>query len=404
MKKYISYGRDKSVKIISTTPFESQSTTVVETNDDILLNQRVKSKNESLKLAFVCNWGQPCGISTYSQFIREELKFNVNECKVFSEVPGESNDYIKYCWQRGEPLDNLLSEIKAYNPNCIVIQHEWGIFPNTTYFMSFIVRLKRLNIPVVVVLHSIYEHLDKLIPLSVLDNVIVHTESSKNLLKSFKFKGNLFVIPHGCPSINKSSPIFNTFKRPYLLFGFGFGFKYKGVEMAIDAIKYLRDTNSKYKDILYIYACSESKNNMGIHENYYNLLSDKVLSLGLQDNVLIIKNFLEPELLDIYLRIVKMALFTYTTEQSGVFGSSGAVKIAMSYNLPVIASKSHLFDDIAGSVTQIDNHKLLAQQINKIFSSSVYANELIDKAHSYVKENSWAISAGKYIEVINSLV
>ena len=407
MKKYFLYGSNNRIKIASTTKFDviSKDETILEKSHEFNPHQRDNSKN--IKLAYICNWNQACGISTYSKIIFDELKSELNEYKIFSEYPQTdlnftNTDDITYCWKRGQNLGNLLSKIKEYKPNFILIQHEWGIFPNAGYFMSFIMNLKRLEIPFAVIIHSVYTHLDKLIPLSVIDNVIVHSNDAKQQLEKLKFNGNVFVIPHGCPEIKTYEEVWYIFQTPYLIFGYGFGFKYKGVEIAIDAIKHLKESDPKFKNILYIYACSESETNKGIHQNYYDILSTKVEKEGLQDNVILLKGFLEPEMLDIYLKTVKMVIFPYVIDSTnGVFGSSGAIKIAMSYNIPVIASKSHLFDDIDGYAIRISDYKELANEIDKLFSNNSYRNKTIEKAHEYIKNNTWKISAQKYIDSIN---
>jgi glycosyltransferase involved in cell wall biosynthesis len=413
VKKYISYGKDKSIKVISTSDFELVDSKghVAKTDDPISLYQKFikkEDKDTPIKIGYICNWNQQCGISTYSKFIFDELKSLVDEYKIFSELPfdqeEDTKENIVYCWRRGEHLKKLLNEIKEYNPNFILIQHEWGIFPKAGFFMSFITELKRLHIPVIVALHSVYDHLDKIIPLSVLDNVIVHSSNAKGLLERLKFKGNVFVIPHGCPEVKKYEEVWNIFQTPYLIFGFGFGFKYKGVDIAIDAIKYLKETDEKFKDILYVYVCSESDTNKGIHEYYYNTLSEKVEKEGLEDNVLLIRGFLEDEMLDVYLKTVKMVIFPYISDPTNsVFGSSGAIKIAMSYNMPVIASKSHLFDDIEGYAIRIGDYKELATEIDKLFSSEDYRKQFIDKAHDYIEENTWKKSAERYFNVIKEV-
>lgn len=412
MKKFIYSGNNDSAQIISSSNFtvlnNNSNGSVIELEDEIELHQQLPKKDTGeVKVAYICNWNQQCGISTYSKFILDELQLKIHSVKIFSEYSHtndtESNYDIDYCWKRGESLHSLVEKIKEYNPTKILIQHEWGIFPNAAYFMAFMTELKRLNIPIIVVVHSVYDHLDKQIPLSVIDNIIVHTNAASGLLQRLKFKGKITVIPHGCPTVNQGDEIYNIFQTPYLLFGYGFGFKYKGVEMAIDAIKALKDSNpEKYKNVMYIYACSESENNKGTHENYYNILHDKVKNLQLENNVVLIKGFLEPELLDIYLRTVKMVLFPYITEPKGVYGSSGAIKIAMSYNIPIIASKSNLFDDVEGYVTRVSDSNELAIEIDKLFSDSNYKQQNIDKCHQYINLNTWDIVTDAYLDTLNS--
>lgn len=413
MTKFIYCDESNSIKIISSTEFEIIGTKnkPKEVKDlTVSLNKKVKKeKKEKIKLGYICNWNQQCGISTYSKFVLNDLKNLVNEYKIFSEYPhnniNEVDDNVSYCWKRGESLRELIDRIKEYDPDVILIQHEWGIFPKAGTFMSFITELKNMNIPTAVVFHSVYDHIDKTIPLTVIDNIIVHSKEAKSLLESLNFKGNIHIIPHGCPEINTKPEVWNIFQNPYLLFGYGFGFKYKGVERAIDAIKYLKDTDPKFKDILYLYVCSESDTNKGIHDNYYKILSDKVKENNLEDNVILIRGFLEDDMLDVYLRTVKMVIFPYISDpNNNVFGSSGAIKIAMSYNLPVVASKSHLFDDIEGHVIRISDYKELAHEIDKLFSDGNYRNDTINMAHNYISNNTWKITAERYLNVLNNII
>ena len=183
-----------------------------------------------------------------------------------------------------------------------------------------------------------------------------------------------------------------------------FGFKYKGIDVAIDAIKYLKDTDAKFKDILYIYVCSESDTNKGIHDNYYDMLSEKVEKEGLENNIILIRGYLEDNMLDTYLKTVKMVIFPYIQDaNNSVFGSSGAIKIAMSYNIPIIASKSHMLDDIEGYVPRTLDYKELAEEIDKIFSDSNYREKVINDSHTYIKNNSWKITAQRYLDCINEV-
>jgi glycosyltransferase involved in cell wall biosynthesis len=407
MRKFIFYGKNKNVNVISSSKIDINGMESIMTDESVELNQKFNNVNAKTRMAYVCNWNQQCGISTYSSFILEKLKNKIDEFKIFSEKFNNNyiieTDSISYCWERGKSLEDLSSSIKKFKPSVILLQHEWGIFPNITYFMSFLIEMRRCNIPVIVVMHSVYEHLDKQIPLSVIDNVIIHSEVASDILKKFKFKGKIFLIPHGCPDVKVYEEVWNIFQTPYLIFGFGFGFKYKGIETAIDAVKHLKETDEKFKNILYVYVCSESVNNKSIHDNYYDSLYEKIETEGLKDNVLLIKGFLEPEMLDIYLKTVKMVIFPYISGNNTVAGSSGAIKIAMSYDLPVIASNSNLFSDVDGYVIRTADHLELANEIDKLFSDSNYRTQTIQKSHEFIKLNSWESSSQKYFDAIREV-
>ena len=408
IKKFFSCNDNNEVNIVSSTPFISLKNDITLTSNNINLYSKINKINmEELRLGFICNWEQQCGISTYSTYLLNSLKDKINEYKIFSEYTEnrENSDTVSYCWKRGDSLKSLISELKIWKPNFLIIQHEWGLFPNASHFMKFITDIEKLKIPYLITTHSIYYHLDKTIPLSVIKNIVVHSEDAKQVLLDTKFQGNIKVIPHGCHELNKKGELYNIFKNPYVVFGYGFGFKYKGVDMAIDAIKYLKDTQEKFKDILYIYICSESENNKGIHNDYYNKLSSKVEELELDDNVLLIRGFVEEDILENYLRTVKLVIFPYIQEENNiVYGASGAIKIAMTHDIPVIASKSHLFDDLNNVVPKISDSIELAKEIDKIFSNDKYKKELIEKNHEYIKNNSWDNISNMYIKVISDIL
>jgi glycosyltransferase involved in cell wall biosynthesis len=426
IKKYFTVDKNNKVNVTSTSPFVSLSTnndnniesTIINDNNQIKIYDKIKSNNmdsENIKLGFICNWGQKCGISTYSKYLLDSIINDNNEIKIkdytiFSEITEndtivESSKYnVNYCWKRGESLLNLLKEIKISNCNYLIVQHEWGLFPNAGYFMKFITELNKMDINYVITVHSVYEHLDKIIPLSVVKNIVVHSETGKKVLLNSGISANINVIPHGCLDICEDEELWNIFQNPYIVFGYGFGFKYKGVDVAIDAIAHLKNSDPKFKDILYVFICSESNKNEGIHNSYYDFLTEKVTTLNLEDNVILIKGFMDEKILNLYLRLMKIIIFPYIMEENNcVYGSSGAIKIAMTHNVPVIASNSHLFDDLDTVVPRITNYIELATEIDKIFSNWEYKDKLIKDNHDYITNTSWKKVSEMYIK-LNSIV
>jgi glycosyltransferase involved in cell wall biosynthesis len=417
-KNYIFSDNNQKVIIRSTTPFQVvgeqfNPEQLRYTEQDAELYKSFKKKRttgQKLRVAYVCNWGQQCGISTYSKFIYDELrkKSDIADIQVFSEYQHkatEGNESINFCWKRGQPLDVLLANLLAYAPDFIVIQHEWGVFPEARHFMNFLLTLKRYELDYAVVMHSVWDHSDKSIITNIMENVIVHSEEAKEALIRNGYKNNISIIPHGCPEVQPvGNELFNNMKTPFFLFGYGFGFKYKGVETAIRAVHYLVITYpEKYGEMLYIYHCSESENNRGVHEMYVKELHELVTELGVTNNVILMQGYLEESDLDKWLRTAKMTIFPYVIDADGVYGSSGAIKIAMSYNIPVIASKSRLFDDVEGSVSRIETHVELAYEIGKNFSSAKYRAVTIDKAHAYIGANSWVNVTDMYTETIKRI-
>ena len=125
----------------------------------------VIKQSSDLRIAFICNWQTKCGISTYSKFLVDVLKTKVKEIHIFSEIvpttTAPDGPEVDRCWKRGECLIELCKKVQDWSPDLIIIQHEYGIFPNAFYFLQMMSQFE--NIPHLVTMHSVYQHIDKLV-------------------------------------------------------------------------------------------------------------------------------------------------------------------------------------------------------------------------------------------------
>lgn len=372
-----------------------------------LIGKRLPSgdpkKPHSLKIAFICNWGDACGISTYSKYLIDAITPKVNEVHIFSETSQEAtNDpsFVTRCWQRGYSLKPLIDKLHEWQPDFIIIQHEFGIFPKATFFLQLLQGID--DIPYIVTLHSVYEHLDKAICTSAIKNIVVHSEQGKNVLKKLGNDNNIFVVPHGCVEFDdeEKTELWNIFQTPYPIVQFGFGFFYKGVDRVLDAINYLKNSNKKYNDIFYCYLCSDNSHTSMIHAQYYDYLIKKIEDLKLEDNAVIIRKFQSEQTLKSYLRTAKLAVFPYMSDpKNTVYGASGAIRVAMACGIPVIASSCHQFDDLAGVIPRPSDYLTLAKEIDKMFSNEEHRKKIIKNTNDYINNNNWEITAERYINL-----
>jgi glycosyltransferase involved in cell wall biosynthesis len=373
---------------------------------------QTNKENEGIKLAVICNWNDRCGISTYTQYILNNLKAKVGQLKVFSEIREQklnevdtSGIEVDYCWKRGQSMLETVKRIVEWNPDVVMIQHEFGLFPKANYFLSMIENLAEF--PIVTVMHSVYEHRDKSVCSTVLKNIIVHSQAGKDCLENtLGHKGkNIVVIPHGCVDFGHVEPHWNFFGTPYAIVQFGFGFSYKGVDVALEAIAILKKRSDKFKDIFYTYLCSENSSCKNINNSYYDGVKKKISELGLEDNATIQKGFFSDEELNSYLRTARLAIFPYVTDPNNlVFGVSGALRISMANNVPTIVSKSHMFSDMEGVLPRPLGSVELANEIEKVFTDEEYRNSILKKQRLYIEENSWESSGQKYCDFIKKIV
>ena len=409
---YILVDNNEIIEAISDHPIEEGEKKLIYKNKlvalDELIGGRVGTRRkENIRLAVVCNWRQQCGISTYSQYLVESLRPIVKELKIFSEDGGQSDfdkmENVERCWKRGESLKGLLARLKSWKPDFILVQHEFGIFPSATSFLQLLYGLAPF--PYAVTLHSVYEHLDKTIHTSAIKNLIVHTSQARENLQKLGHEQPIYVITHGCVLMDDAKELWNTFQNPYVIMQFGFGFFYKGVDRAIDAVAHLKNTDTKFKNIFYCYLCSQSPNAQNTHSRYVDFLTQKIKDLGVEDNVAIIQKYHSEKIINNYLRTAKIAVFPYTPDPKNiVYGASGAIRIALANKIPVIASESHMFDDVEGVVPRPSNHLELAKEIDEIFSNDKYRNRIQERSAKYIHMNNWDITADRYLDVMGSIL
>jgi glycosyltransferase involved in cell wall biosynthesis len=419
---YVAVNRKKMITAVSEKPFDITGYTTVQLPDNLPPSQWSKligtklpgerKKPDQLKVAFICNWNEQCGISTYSRFLVEAMLPKVKELRVFSEKvpPGEKpaipdEDFVHRCWQRGESMMSCIDEINKWEPDYVIVQHEFGLFPKATYFLQMLQGLD--DLPYVVTTHSVYEHRDKTVCTSAIKNIVVHSEEAKEVLRKLGNNSRIFVVPHGCVHFKKedTTELWNIFQTPYALMQFGFGFFYKGVDRVLDAIHHLKKSDKKFQNIFYCYLCSDNVHTSLVHTQYYDFLLQKIKDLDLQDNAVIVKKFQTEETINAYLRTAKIAMFPYVGDPKNmVYGASGAIRVAMANGIPVIASNCHQFDDLEGVVPRPGDYVQLAREIDLIFSNGQHRTQLLEKSNKYLHENSWPVSADRYINLYYEMI
>jgi len=418
---YILCDQNYIIRVISSTKASNEELFSIKVNNDRDWNKliyrklpkdiaekigtKIKKQNKELRIAFICNWKDKCGISTYSEYLVQALRPKVKEIAIFSEqIENNINaeDNVIPCWKRGEDNKQLITAIKNYSPDFIIVQHEYGIFPNAFKFMQLMQSIE--DIPYAVVMHSVYKHLDKAVYSESAKNIIVHSQEGKKILKQMGNTNNIFVVPHGCTQFKETEELWNICVNPYTIVQFGFGFSYKGVDRALAAIAQLKASNKKYEKIQYIYLCSTNTHSIGSNSEYCKKLMSLAKELNIEDNIVIIQKYQTEDMINLYLRLGKICIFPYIIDPSNeVFGASGAIRIALANKRPVLASESHLFDDLEGVVPRPKNHIELAYEIDKIFSSSEYKENLINKGFSFVENNSWDKTADEYLKVYKKI-
>lgn len=413
---YVCVNEQNIVEIAAQSIFSVPGRTVIEipnqfSEKDIVgkkLAFGARKTTSGLRIALICNWRDRCGIATYTEYLINALRPKVAAIRIFAEdVPcdrslDEAEGVIR-CWKRGESMTPAIQQVLDWQPDLVFVQHEFGIFPKATHFLKMLEMID--PIPYVMTFHSVYEHLDKTVCTAYVRNMIVHSNEAQACLKRLGHSNNVYVIPHGCLVYENMEELWNIFQNDYTVIQFGFGFAYKGVGMAVDAVKILKDTQPKFKDLFYCYLCSESNHTRTIQERYHREVQQKVKELGLEENVVVLRGYLSEEYLSNFLRTAKLAIFPYKNNPNSiVYGASGAIRKAMACGIPIIASDAHLFDDLEGVLPRPSDAASLAVEIDRVFSDGEYRQSLKDKNADYIRTNCWDAIAVRHLAVFEDII
>lgn len=414
--------KNNRICLISDEPFESNDMQNLEIPAALshipskdLINCRVrdgkincklsKKPAKQMKIALVGNWKMECGIATYAGNLWSEVVKHVGDFKLFiennsttigplNEIGGQtiSPDKVVACWKRGNSTKELITAIKEYDPDVVWIQHEFGLWPNASHWLSLMNQLSGYR--VIITMHSVFHHKDKTICEAAMPEIVVHLQGGYEVLKNEKhIPGKVYVIPHGCFPCTNRERLWNMYKSEKTFMQFGFGFRYKGWENSIRATALLKQ---KFPDVFFTGLFSESPHNKQEHDVYYNELMDLVEDLDIQENVALIRGFQSEETLDSYLRTNQATLFPYISHPAHeVYGASGAARIAMSKALPVVTSSVNHFSDLPS--IKADTSEEIANALSELFTNNKAREAQIKKQIDYLNENTWEKVALRYV-------
>ena len=179
----------------------------------------------------------------------------------------------------------------------------------------------------------------------------------------------------------------------------GFGFQYKSFETCLEAVAKLK---AKYPDLFFTALFSESPHARIEHQNYYDFLIEKIEKYNISDNVGIVRGFQSDTVVDAYLRTNLVAVFPYKVDlEHLVYGASGAARLAMSKNLPVITSTIPHFMDLP--TIKASNADEIATELDKFFSSDEAIRTQVEKQKQFIEANSWENIANRYVELFQKV-
>ena len=359
--------------------------------------------SSDFKVAMVSLYGINCGIATYTKYLCDEMRPLVKELKLFAEYADSKDcqddvkDNVVRCWVRSGDYSNIISEVEKYDPDIIYVQHEYGSFSHGANWNYLIGHLQS-RWRTVVVLHSVYDHFDKLVFEAPCQEIIVHSMSGRELLKQRGIThSTINYIPHGCFPMSTVNLRFSAMQSKHVLFKYGFGFEYKGWENAITVVDKLKD---QYPDLVYIGIFNVSKFSENFNNSYYDKLMGIVRDKNLEKHFVLHKGFRTDEVLKSYMAQSKVNIFPYWNHHEWrVHGASGAVRIALASGTPTIVGDVPFFSEFKGHIPVCSTIDEYVDTISKIFQEPSYVVDVRQKTANFIGQRTWAQIARWYLSV-----
>jgi len=388
-------------------------------------NKVIQRKRSADEILFITSFPpRECGIATYSQDLIHSIEkkfghsFSIKVCAL--ESPEEKftyDDKVSYTLDTSVQSEYPLLADKI-NQNekikIIVVQHEFGFYQlnSGNDFLQF---LHQLTKSVIIVFHTVLPRPDEAFKTMVRNladvckSVIVMTNTSKGILEQDYDipQKKIEVIAHGTHLVSNDNRSY--LKKKYELKGhkilstFGLLSSGKSFETTLDA---LPEIVKSHPEVIFL---AIGKTHPGVikseGEKYRHMLEEKVISLGIQEHVKFINQYLDLSVLLEYLRLTDIYLFTSKDPNQAV---SGTFSYAMSCGCPVISTPipqaREMLDEQTGIIFDFQNSQQLAAGVIKLLNDdSLRKNISLNTLHK-IAPTSWENSAIAHVLLFKDIL
>lgn len=311
------------------------------------------------------------------------------------------NDYIEVAEQINSRPDVKL----------ICIQHEFGIFGGDwgDHLLMFLEKIKK---PIVVTFHSVLPSPDDKLYRVVreiakkVEEIIVMTQAGVEILRdSYGLENRIHVVPHGIPTTtfedqNKAKARIGVPSDRKVLCTFGMVGPGKGYE---DVIEALPEIVKEFPDVLYIIVGETHPNvRKQSGEEYRNKLTERVVELGLENNVKFYNKYVTIDEIILY---VKAADVYVCPPQNPNQITSGTLVYAMGCGRAVVSTPFLHAKDIVtekkGFLAEFNNPSSFAEPILKILRDPEMRKSMESHAYHETREMTWPNVAFKYCGIFD---
>jgi glycosyltransferase involved in cell wall biosynthesis len=352
------------------------------------------------RVAMVTSWNSRCGIAENSRYIAEHIGDGV-DFDIFADVDVEVIDPagelgVVRAWKdRWTPdLGDLEDALLVSDADVLHVQFNFGFFEFGRLAELLERQLDRRG--VVLTMHRTLDYDDRgeLLTLRQIrdtltrvDRLIVHQESDARYLAEMGIEANVSLVPIGAASPPPVTPAevradLGLGDRP-IVGTFGFLLPHKGTLELVVAVDELRRT---HPDILLLAQCARYPNVES--RDYEDRIRADIVARGMEDNVLLITDYLSDDAARVLLRSADVIVLPYhATGES----SSAALRFILPLGRAVAVTDQPLFADARDAVLTMESNDVagIAAAIGRVLGDDELRSDLARRADNRALAFRW---------------
>ena len=364
-----------------------------------------------LPVLLFSTWGTACGIAEHTQYLADALRDAGADVLIFGnflaghEPTGVAAD-LRFPVLRGWSWDNKswqhswldLTSFEAaldlMHPAVVILEHHTG-FLGIGEYSQMVASARKRGIPTIVECHDA-AHLESGQLALLADHqaqIFVHSRHEAERLSA----SSAVVCPLPVRMFKNnqaSTKRLDTAVLP-VIGGFGFFREYKGIDIALESIRLLRDEfpNVQYKGWHAIYPGEERSDFV---QKCFSLIERE----GLQEVVDIDTSFIDIEKVIAELAQCDVVVLPYADSNEG---ASAAANIAVAAGVPLVISSSKIFSMLrpVAEVVTIREGRSFASAIRELLVDEEKRINLKRKAMRWAEENSYLAMARQILGMAN---
>jgi glycosyltransferase involved in cell wall biosynthesis len=292
------------------------------------------------------------------------------------------------------------------------LQHEFGIFGGEcgSYILTL---LSRLSMPIVTTLHTVLaepspaQHRVLRGIADVSSTVVVMAEKGRELLQQTYGVpvGKIELIPHGipdCPLIEPAAAKARLgFEGRSVILTFGLLSPNKGIEVMIEAMPAIL---KRRPDAMYVVLGATHPNLVRREgEAYREKLQDRVRTLGIEDSVVFLDQFVDQPTLIEFISMCDVYVTPYLKEGQM---TSGTLAYSFGMGKAVVSTPywhaRELLADGRGVLVPFGNAEAIGTEISALLTDDVRRDTMRHRAYAYSRTMTWAQTAQAYLTAFDA--